>query len=265
MKTSHLSILQLSDLHVLPEFDDNLLGVKTERYFHAILNHAFEQQKKVDLVLLTGDLAQSPCEKSYTRILQKMASHNLLTRCLAGNHDDADLMQKIFKLPNVNCSKHTILGNWQVVTLNSQILNSAMGNLARTELDFLEKTLCENSQLFTLIAVHHNFLPTGSAWLDTMMIQNSDEFLEIIAQHKNVKVITTGHIHQELHQKLGHVLVLGSPSTCFQFTPKSQHFSMDRTPPGYRMLNLFENGDVSTTVQRLDNPLNELQLDAAGY
>lgn len=265
MNIPHLSVLQLSDLHVLPAPEDKLLGVATESYFHAVLNHAFEQNKNYELLLLSGDLAQSPCEQSYTRILQKIQQYGFPTRCLAGNHDDFPLMQKIFNTEKVTCEKQTILGNWQIVTLNSQILGSEVGRLAQSELDFLEKTLSENMDLFTLIAVHHNCLPTESAWLDTMTIQNSDEFLNIVARHKNVKVITTGHIHQELHKQFGDVLVLGTPSTCFQFTPNSQHFSMDRTPAGYRILDLYDNGLVSTTVHRLATSLQELELDAAGY
>ena len=265
MNIPHLSVLQLSDLHVLPEREDKLLGVKTESYFHSVLNHAFEQRKNYDLLLLSGDLAQSPCEKSYTRILQKVQQYDLPTRCLAGNHDDFALMQKIFNTPKVTCEKQTIFGQWQIVTLNSQIIGSEKGLLAQNELDFLEKVLSENTNLFTLIAVHHNCLPTGSAWLDTMTIQNSDEFLNIVAKHKNVKVITTGHIHQELQKQFGDVLVLGTPATCFQFTPNSEHFSMDRTPAGYRIFDLFNDGSVSTTVHRLDTSLQELELDAAGY
>lgn len=265
MNIPHLSVLQLSDLHVLPEPEDKLLGVATEFYFHAVLNHAFEQRKNYDLLLVSGDLAQSPCENSYTRILQKVQQYNLPTRCLAGNHDDFALMQKIFNTQKVTCKKQTIFGNWQIVTLNSQIIGSEKGLLAQSELDFLEKVLNENTNLFTLIAVHHNCLPTNSAWLDTMTIQNSEEFLNIVARHKNVKIVTTGHIHQELHKQFDDVLVLGTPSTCFQFTPNSEHFSMDRTPAGYRILDLFENGSVSTTVHRLDTSLQELELDAAGY
>lgn len=265
MKPSYLSILQLSDLHVLPAPEDKLLGVTTEHYFHEVLNHALQQPENYDLLLLSGDLAQSPCEESYFRILQTIQQHHLPTRCVAGNHDDFVLMQQIFNSPNMNCAKHTILGSWQIVTLNSQILGSEKGLLAQSELDFLEKTLDGNPELFTLIAVHHNCLPTGSVWLDTMTIQNSNELLEIATRHENVKVITTGHIHQEMHKMFGDILVLGTPSTCFQFSPNSEHFSIDRTPAGYRVLHLFENGEVSTTVKRLDHVLSELELDAAGY
>ena len=262
---STFSVLQISDLHVLPEPDDKLLGVQTEYYLHAILKHAFKYRANYDLILVSGDLAQSPCVQSYTRIFKMLQFYNLPVRCLAGNHDDFTLMQKVFNLPQMNCEKRSIFGNWQLIMLNSQIIGSDTGRLEQTELDFLENALNENLHLFTLIAVHHNCLSTGSAWLDTMTIENSAAFLDIVARYENVKVITTGHIHQELHKQCGEILVLGTPSTCFQFTPQSVGFSMDRTPAGYRVLDLLDDGTLKTTVQRLETPLHELELDAAGY
>jgi Icc protein len=265
MKSPCLSLLQLTDLHVLPTLESTLLGVQTEHYFHTVLAHAFAQRSTYDLLLLTGDLAQSPCVASYDRILKKIEEYETPTLCLPGNHDDYLLMQKIFNTPQVNCHKQTILGQWQVVMLNSQIVGSEAGRLEQTELDFLETCLQENSDLFTLIAVHHNCLPTNSAWLDTMQIENSQTFLKMVARHPKVRVITTGHIHQEMNQKFGEITVFGTPSTCFQFTVNSVNFAMDRTPPGYRIIDLYENGNVVSSVHRIDTLLSELELNVAGY
>jgi Icc protein len=149
--------------------------------------------------------------------------------------------------------------------LNSQIVGSEAGRLEQTELDFLEACLKEKANLFTLIAVHHNCLPTDSAWLDTMTIENSRAFLDIVARYPNVRVITTGHIHQEMNKKFGEVAVFGTPSTCFQFAFNSTEFAMDRTPPGYRTIDLYDDGSVVSTVRRIDTPLYELELDVAGY
>jgi Icc protein len=265
MKSPHLSLLQISDLHILPTPNDKLLGVQTEYYFHAVLHQAFKQCADYDLLLISGDLAQSPCIESYTRILNKIEQYNTPTLCLAGNHDDFSLMQKILNTPNVNCHKQKILGKWQIITLNSQVFHSKAGRLEQSEFDFLETCLKENPELFTLIAVHHNCLPTDSAWFDKMIIENSEVFLEIVTCYKNVRIITTGHIHQEMNKKFGDILVFGTPSTCFQFTPNSLNFSMDSMPPGYRIFELFDDGKVASNVYRLDAPLHELELDATGY
>lgn len=265
MKSPCLSILQLSDLHVLPSFEDKLLGVQTERYFHEVLTHAFNERESYDVLLLTGDLAQSPCVESYQRILQKVKEYNIPTLCLPGNHDDYALMQQIFNTPQMTYQKQTCFDKWQIILLNSQVFCSEIGRLDEHELDFLETCLKERSDLFALIAVHHNCLPTGSIWLDTMTIQNSSAFLEIVARYPNAKVITNGHIHQKMSKKIGDILVLGTPSTCFQFSVNSADFSMDRTPPGYRIMDLYSDGTIDTSIQRIDSKMLELELNSEGY
>jgi Icc protein len=265
MKSPCLSVLQLTDLHVLLTQDSTLLGIKTEHYFHAVLADAFKHRVDYDLLLLTGDLAQTPCAASYGRILKKLEEYNTPTLCLPGNHDNYPLMQQILNTSQVTCNKQTSIKNWQIIMLNSQIVGSESGRLEQTELDFLEACLKEKGDLFTLIAVHHNSLPTDSAWLDTMTIENSQTFLDIVARYPNVRVITTGHIHQEMNKKFGNVAVFGTPSTCFQFALNSKDFAMDRTPPGYRIIELYDNGEVISSVRRIDTPLHELELNTAGY
>ena len=265
MNSPYLSLLQLTDLHIFPAPEITLLGINTEYYFNRVLQHAFMQSIDYDAILISGDLAQSPCRSTYQRLLHQIEEFNLPTMCLPGNHDDFELMQEVLDTPLVSCKKQVIFGCWQLVILNSQILKSEGGYLEQTELDFLEKCLAENTSLFTLIATHHNCLPSDSKWLDTMQISNSDEFLAIVARYPNVKVITTGHIHQEMDKKFGDVAVYGTPSTCFQFAKNSVDFAMDRTPPGYRIIKLHDNGEVTSEVHRIDTVLSELEITSEGY
>jgi Icc protein len=74
-----LTILQLSDLHILAQPQDTLLGISTENYFHRILKHAMQQPIAYDYVLLSiGDLASSPSSlASYQRILNKLDEYSL--------------------------------------------------------------------------------------------------------------------------------------------------------------------------------------------
>jgi len=67
-----ISVLQITDLHIQPGLDDTFLGINTEYYFNAILDLAFTKVKPIDLILVTGDLAQDPCSASYLRILKLM-------------------------------------------------------------------------------------------------------------------------------------------------------------------------------------------------
>jgi Icc protein len=59
--------------------------------------------------------------------------------------------------------------------------------------------------------------------------------------------------------------VLGTPSTCFQFTPGSTEFRVNDTAPGYRLIELYADGRVESEVIRLLEPMDGLQTDTHGY
>jgi Icc protein len=261
-----LSLLQITDLHILPDLDETFLGINTEHYFHAVLELAFAEHHHFDLILVTGDLAQNPCPASYQRILNSLEVYNTPCICLPGNHDDYELMQQIFNTRLVSCRKQVLLKNWQLICLNSQIPGAPGGRLSKQELLFLESCLTGNLNHHALIAVHHHCLETKSAWMDTMIIENSEEFLAIINRYPQTKAITTGHIHQLMDNiTSGSVRILGTPSTCFQFTPGSKGFSLDTSAPGYRLIKLYADGLIESGITRLSGQLSGLQMDTQGY
>jgi Icc protein len=263
--TACTSILQITDLHILPGPDETLLGIDTEHYFHAILEHAFANNQHFDIILVTGDLAQDPCPASYLRILNSLEAYNTPCICLPGNHDDYELMQQIFNASRVSCRKQVMMENWQLICLNSQIPGDPGGWLSKQELLFLEDCLLSNPNHHALIAVHHHCLETKSPWMDTMMIENSRELWTIINKHPQAKAITTGHIHQVMDISTASVRVLGTPSTCFQFKPESKTFSVEDTAPGYRLIKLYADGRLESDIIRLPGQLSGLQIDTQGY
>ncbi len=263
--TPCLSVLQLTDLHLLAEPEATMLGINTAHYFHAVLSAALAEHPAIDLILLTGDLAQEPCRASYHYLLDSLKPLAIPCICLPGNHDDYALMRQILAASQVNCNKQVFLGNWQIISLNSQIPDSPGGRLADLELAFLARCLRDYPEHHALVAVHHHCLPTQSAWMDTMMIENGQELLTLADQYPQVKAVVCGHIHQAMDSAVGPVRFLGTPSTCFQFTPTSLHFSIDTAAPGYRLIRLYENGQLDTRITRLPDPLNGLQLENGGY
>ena len=260
-----VTILQLSDPHILPSPEDTLMGVNTEYYWQSVFNLAVKNHPDADLIIVSGDLAQKPCPTSYQRILKTLSTTSIPSICLPGNHDDYALMQQILNLETINCSKQIVHDDWQIISLNSQIIGEEGGYLSEQELNFLETCLNRNPDLHALITFHHHCIPTGSQWMDVMQISNSDFLFQMLADYPQVRAITTGHIHQDLESELKGVSVYSAPSTCFQFKPHSQKFALDKTAPGYRWLTLFGNGEIATKVERLETDLIELDTSSSGY
>lgn len=245
-----LVILQISDLHIRAEPGQTMSGVDTEESFTQLLEHLHCTYKKIDLLLVTGDLAQDPCQSSYQRIAQAFNQYPTRTICLPGNHDDFSLMQQIISGKQVNCDKHIAFKHWQIISLNSKKPGYTGGYLAPSELTYLKDTLDQHPDLNTLIAVHHQPIDTNSQWMDTMTIENSDELFDLLKKHPQVKAISCGHIHQEMQATKDDKLILGVPSTCFQFTPFSADYAVDDNKPGYREFSLYASGLIETKINR---------------
>ena len=246
-----LVILQLTDLHFLAESGQTMSGVDTELSFRQTLEYAQSEQGKADLILVTGDLAQDPCLSSYQRIVKELEKYKTRTVCLPGNHDDLALMQQLISDKQVNCEKHLKYKHWQVISLNSKKPGSQGGYLASDELDYLADILNKQADLNTLIAVHHHPVPTNSPWMDKMMIENGEALFSLLKNYPQVKAIICGHIHQELVTHKNNTMILGTPSTCFQFKPLCTEYTLDSRQPGYRILQLFPNGSIKSNVYRL--------------
>ncbi|WP_024297459.1 3',5'-cyclic-AMP phosphodiesterase [Methylomicrobium lacus] len=259
------SILQISDLHLLPHPGETMLGVDTEYYFHKVLDHAFAVNSKIDLILATGDLAQHPTIASYQRIAQKLQTYDLPCICLPGNHDDLAQMHSALNVGQISCNKQTLLDNWQIIALNSQIPGKPGGRLEKQELDFLEACLHAYPDRHALIAVHHHCQTIASPWLDAMMIKNSAEFLAVLRRYPKIKAVTCGHIHQVMDKQVDAIRLFSAPSTCFQFEPGSMGFSVVDTAPGYRMIHLQQDGGLETAVYRLPEALSGLQTKTGPY
>lgn len=258
-------ILQITDLHLLPEPSDRLVGVDTEYYFRQVLLSAFAKYSHFDLIIATGDLAQDPCLNSYRRLARQLNAFKTRTLCLPGNHDNFDFMQTVLNNGLISCDKHISVGNWQIIALNSQIPGKPGGRLAKDELIFLQEKLRDNPSTATLIAMHHHCISSHSTWMDSMQIENSQEFLDLLDQYPQVKAVTFGHLHQEMASKQKDRWFFSCPSTCFQFKPDATEFAVDELPAGYRVFELADNGLIASSCHRLASPPIGLQRVSHSY
>ncbi len=261
-----LRILQLSDCHLLEKPGQKLMGVDTELSFHQVLQHLRSHSLwPPDLILLTGDLVQDPFKDNYRRLLQTMDSLNIPWVCLPGNHDSLQLMETILCKKGSHCAKRISSPDWQIICLDSHKENTHRGHLRQQELDFLFQCLSNDPQRTALIALHHPPIAVGSAWMDTMKLDNGGEFLALVARFPQVKGIIFGHVHQVFTAHYGPIPLWSVPSTCFQFKPGSKDFALDRLPPGYRWLELYAGGRLETWVERLEHPPEGLDFLSVGY
>ncbi len=243
-----ISVLQITDTHLYASSDGCLLGLNTEQSLQAVTTEARLSHLGSDLVLATGDLVHDGSAAAYQRTFDHLSSLGIPVYCLPGNHDETEALRD-----NI------------ATLLDSTRPGSEGGHLTPAALKTLEARLQAAPDTHTLVCLHHQPVLMGSRWLDTMAVDNRDDFFDLIDCHPQVRGILWGHVHQEFDRMRNTVRLMSTPSTCIQFMPGSSEFALDDTAPGYRWLTLHADGRIETGIQRLAEIPGTIDLESAGY
>ena len=261
---SSVLLVQLSDSHLFAEADGKLLGMDTCDSLQRVIQQVQEQQPQIDLILATGDLSQDGSEASYRRFRQLTTTIGAPTRWLAGNHDETPPMQAVCEGSEL-LEPVIDLGAWRIVMLDSSIPGAVPGFLAENQLELLERTLGEAPQRHHLICLHHHPVPIGCKWMDPIGLRNADALFAILDRHPQARAVLWGHVHQEFQTQRNGVTLLATPSTCVQFKPQCDDFTVDTQMPGYRWFDLNDDGSFATGVARVTNKQYVIDYKSAGY
>lgn len=266
--TSHanIRILQITDTHLFAGKHETLLGVNTWDSFNAVLDAISAQQDAFDLIVATGDLAQDHSTEAYQHFADGIARLGAPCVWLPGNHDFQPVMFETLAAAAINDAKQILLGDsWQLVLLDSQVSGVPHGMLSDYQLEWLDNALAAVPDRHTLVLLHHHPLPSGCTWLDQHSLRNSHMLDELLQRYPQAKNLLCGHIHQDLDVEWNGRRVMASPSTCVQFKPHCTNFAIDSLAPGWRLLELYADGSLSTQVKRLATQAFSPDLDSDGY
>ena len=246
-----INVLQLTDIHLFAAPTQSLKGINTEQSFVAVLEAIALVGRKPDLVVLTGDLTQLGEAAAYQRLVEHCKQFTCPIYALPGNHDDFTVQQQVFTNSAISSEKSFLKHNWHFIALNSVIPGYNEGALSQSELNFLQTALTRYAKLPTVIMLHHHVQKVNGD-MDTMMLTNAEDFLRVIKPFKNVRLVLCGHVHQAFDQTIDSIRYLTSPSTCLQIKVGATEFVADeKAKPGYRWLELNEDGTIETKVVRI--------------
>jgi 3',5'-cyclic-AMP phosphodiesterase len=248
-----LLIAQLTDTHLFADASQEMLGCRTNPSFESVIAAIGKLQPQPDVLLLTGDLSQDETVASYRYLRSQIEPLQIPTYWIPGNHDQglSDLEQ-VLNSPLISPEKQFLKGEWNVILLNTMMMGKVQGRLSIAELTRLEQQLQHPQP--TIVVLHHPPLPVGAACMDRIRLENSDELFAILDRFPQVKIVLFGHIHHATEQLRGNVRYIGTPSTCVQLKPKSEVFTIDDQPPGFRLLRLYPDGQYETEVRRVATP-----------
>jgi len=262
-----LRLVQVTDCHLGAEPGEELLGLNTDESLEDVLQYLKQREVAPDLVAVTGDIASGGCLPAYQRFLQ-IASRYLQSPMawLPGNHDKAATMEQVWRQHTGDPLASVVeMGNWQVILLDSSVPGEEYGNLDAQQLQLLRNALTQGTNQHALIFLHHQPVPVGSAWIDQYIVRSAEAFFNLIDAFPQVKGVCWGHVHQAFESERKGVKLWATPSSCVQFKPGIDEFTVDRLMPGYRWFDLYPDGQISSGVSRIPEKSYSIDYDSAGY
>jgi Icc protein len=246
-------MLQFTDTHLLADPAGTVRGVRTQASLEACLAHARHRHLPADVVAVTGDLVQDD-PGGYGTLELLFDDLGAPVLLIPGNHDLPEEMSRRFAHPPFQVGGTHLFGRWALVMLVTWYAEAAdgEGRLGEAELQRLAAALEAHRDRHVLVGLHHQPMPMEAAGLDALGLGDADAFMALIARHPQVRAVVWGHAHQALDVYRGGVRYLCTPSTCMQFKPRDPGFVVDDRPPGYRVLELHDDGGVATEVVWLE-------------
>ena len=238
------TLLHITDCHLVPK-GQQLLQTDTLETLRAVLAQATGEALP-DAIVATGDLVHSGGIEVYQQFLstvESLCAAPLL--CLPGNHDRADSMAEA-GLP----MQSLCLGDWFVGALDSHEDDVPEAHVDAATRAALMTQWQQQTARYGLLATHHPLLPIGSPWLDKDRIDAPESLLDGLIESESPEFCGAifGHAHQVIDGRYRQRPLLGTPSTGFQFEPRSQQFAVADQPPGYRWLTLTDSGQIESQV-----------------
>lgn len=260
-------LVQITDSHLFADRTTIFDGLNTYDTLKDVIDLVSNNESNIDCLLCTGDIAQDSSPGAYQNFLDAMSVFTAPQLWIPGNHDIRGNMQQVLAKDSISLKRTLQLGNWRIIMLDSSVEGKVYGLLDQKELADLDIELAdsERNDCHVLVCVHHNCLPVNAAWLQQHCLKNSDELFAVLDRYSHIRGVLYGHIHQEFEAERNGVRIMASPSTCIQFHPDNDDFTIDDANPGYRWLELLPDGEIESAVVRVKEKSYDIDFASTGY
>lgn len=263
MQDTSVELIQITDTHLFKSKQSDLLGVPCNDSFQEVLALAKQHCASADFYLFSGDISQDLSEASYQYFFEQIQQFSQPKGILPGNHDEKILLQQYCQQHKLSLNSSSSLRNWQIICIDTAVPGKVYGLLDDATLARLAQDCQTAAEKHILIAMHHPPVEPNCQWLAGLNLRNADALWQLLNKFNNIKIITSGHIHQELHCKVNGIDVYATPSTCIQFKKDSAQFKLDTLAPGLRKFILSSDGTHRTEILRIaakSYPINDASL-----
>lgn len=199
--TSPILIAQISDLHIKTPGALAYGKVDTAAALARCIETLNALSPRPDLVVISGDLADTPSGEEYAHLNALLARLTLPFVAVPGNHDDRTLMRAALPEHFAQGSSGPLntlraIGDADVVALDSSVPGQPYGFLDDQTLSWLDEALRASQTRPALLFLHHPPFLTGIGHMDVQNLRNADRLAALVQSHPRVALIAAGHVHR---------------------------------------------------------------------
>ncbi|MDI4664939.1 phosphodiesterase [Xanthobacter autotrophicus] len=224
-----MMIAQLTDFHVTVA-GARVGEVDTRAAFERLVAHLAGLVPRPDLLLVSGDLAETGTEAEYAFVRAGLDRLGIAFSAVPGNHDLRGPMQAALGSRTGQAAGH--LGHvveasgLAVIGLDTLVEGRGHGAIGAAQLDWLESVLARHDGRPILIFMHHPPFETGIAAMDGIGLRDGRaELEELLAGRGDVAGILCGHVHRAVTGRFAGHRAFIAPSA-------SHQFALDLDAPG---------------------------------
>jgi Icc protein len=239
-----LRIAQVTDTHVparpdAPTVLEVLAGIESGdpvAHLELVLADIAALHPAPDLVVGTGDLADAGDPDAYARWRELFLPLGLPLWALPGNHDLADAFDEHLGGAGIGTGLARQLGDWLLLFVRTG--NTEWGEIAPEHQQEVRAALAASDAAHVFVWIHH---PPVGQHLPAHETLVRDDLRAALGGDPRLRAVAAGHVHVAAEHELDGVPVLLTPST---YT--------GRPGPGYRVVDLHDDGTVTTEVRFVD-------------
>ena len=199
-----MHIVVLSDLHLVSP-GETLFGLDPLSRLQACISAVIANHRQIDLVVLTGDLADAGLVEAYECLAVELLRFAAPVIPLVGNHDNRATFRSVFKSATVDESGflQSVLAfdEASVITLDTldEDARDGSGLLCRRRLEFLKGALIgAPAERPVMLFQHHPPFAVGIPAMDSIKLRNGDEQWETMQRARRPDMLFLGHVHRPI-------------------------------------------------------------------
>lgn len=258
-------IAQISDLHIKPPGQLAYGRVDTAAALKRAVHALNTFSPRPDLVVITGDLADTPLKEEYEHLKLLLAPLQIPYAAIPGNHDRRPLMRAA--LPDLgyvqadgamNASR--AVGDLDILLVDSTVPGAHHGELDAATIAWLDDRLATSTTRPALMFMHHPPFVSGIGYMDRIMLRNTGALADLIARHPRTRLVAAGHVHRAAQTSFAGISATicpaGEQACALDLEARWGEVFMEE-PPAFHLHTWFPGDGFGTLVTHLA-PIGEM-------